>query len=167
MTSSQDSAGFYGTDRMRAAALEKAGTRLGTTPPTHRRHDRHGRGVRGPVFFPSLPAWRTRREDFYLLAQDAITVLSSRCPAVETIEFGVEEVPPSDPADWESSDVSLARTFPRDPRRGLKDRIVLYRLPILQRASTDTVPAAVITILAHRISEVLDVSPQDLLGEIG
>ena len=29
-----------------------------------RRRDRHGRGLRGPLIAPTLPAWRTRSEKF-------------------------------------------------------------------------------------------------------
>ena len=60
-----------------------------------RRHvssrDRHGRGPRGPLFFPGTPAWRTRREDFDLMVAELVTELIRRWPQVATIEFAVED----------------------------------------------------------------------------
>lgn len=47
-------------------------------------------------------------------------------------EFAVENVPPSQPARWESGGVPLGRYFPAQP--GIPRRIVLYRRPIESRA---------------------------------
>ena len=88
----------------------------------------------------------------------------AREPGVAEIEFGVQEVPPSNPAEWESHDVVLARTFPRDRRRGLRDRIVVYRRPICARATEDEIPFALRVILAERICDILALNPEDLLG---
>ena len=64
------------------------------------RRDRHGRGLRGPLLPPHLPAWRTRAERFDELVVDAAQDLARRWPSVDQIQFAVEEVPPSDPAPW-------------------------------------------------------------------
>lgn len=50
------------------------------------------------------------------------------------IEVGVEDVPPSDGANWEDS-VVLGRAFPAEGK--LAARIVLYRLPIQTRATRE------------------------------
>ena len=40
-------------------------------PTPARRRDRHGRGLRGPLLPPILPAWRTRAERFDELVTSA------------------------------------------------------------------------------------------------
>ena len=63
------------------------------------------------------------------MVADLVSELIDRWPQVATIEFAVEDVPPSNPAAWEPHNVVVARIFPADRRRGLRDRIVVYRLP--------------------------------------
>ena len=84
-------------------------------------------------------------------------------PAVDTIEFAVEEVPPSSPAPWEDHDVSLARVFPRDRSRGLADRIVIYRQAVRHRCGRHELREFLQLLLAERISQVLNVDPEDLM----
>lgn len=154
---------FRAADRVREAASHKKSDPVASLPPTIRHRNRHGRGIRGPLLFPALPAWKTRREQFYELVQEALEHFTFRCPEVSTIEFGIEEVAPSNPAEWESHDQVFARVFPRDRRRGLTDRIVIYRLPVVQRVGNSHAASAVYGILAQRISEVLEISPEELL----
>ncbi|MCM3899413.1 metallopeptidase family protein [Kytococcus sedentarius] len=131
-----------------------------------RRHlssrNRHGRGPRGPLFFPGTPAWRTRREDFDLLVKELVSDLIRRWPQVATIEFAVEDVPPSDPAPWEPHNVVVARVFPADRRRALRDRIVVYRLPIVQRCPAEEVAATTRRVLVERISHILALPPDEI-----
>lgn len=153
-----------GNDKVRVAACDHTATLLWREPKPQGRRDRHGRGPRGPLLFPALPAWKTRRELFHSEVERALGELALVEPEVASIEFGVQDVPPSDPADWENHDVVLARVFPRDRKRGLTDRIVLYRRPLVGRTTPQTLPGAIRLVLAHKISEVLAVSPADLLG---
>ena len=53
------------------------------------------------------------------MVADLVSELIGRWPQVATIEFAVEDVPPSNPAAWESHNVVVARIFPADRRRGL------------------------------------------------
>ncbi|MFC7580162.1 metallopeptidase family protein [Schaalia naturae] len=131
--------------------------------PVHPRRDPHGRGLRGPLLDPGLPGWRSRRERFDELVADLVDEFSQRWPAVSSIEFGIEDVPPSDPAPWETHSAVMARIFPADRRRGLADRIVVYRLPILQRSPSEA-GAEDLTrrLLADRISHVLVIPPDEL-----
>ena len=154
---------FSSPDHVRHAALEAGIPRVKRGVERQRR-DRHGRGARGPRFHPALPAWRTRKEQFYEEVVRAVSEMAAREDAVADIEFGIQDVPPSDPAEWETHDVVLARTFPRDRRRGLQDRIVVYRYPIMARTSPAEVPRMLRVLLAERICEVLDVRPEDLLS---
>lgn len=110
------------------------------------RRDRHGRGLRGPLLPPNLPAWRTRAERFDELVVDAAQDLARRWPPVDQIQFAVEEVPPSDPAPWECS-VVLGRGFTAEPRAGLPARVVIYRRPVASRATNE----AELADLVHRV----------------
>lgn len=112
---------------------------------------------------PTLPAWRTRREQFDQLVKNTVARIAQTYPEISSIEYGVEEVPPSTPAPWEEHDISLARLFPRDRIRGLNDRIVLYRQPILHRCDPEELPDFLALLLAERISHVLKLDPEDLL----
>lgn len=115
------------------------------------------------MLFPGTPAWRTRREKFDELVADMVEDFIRRWPIVSTIEFAIEDVPPSDPADWEDHSMVLTRLFPSDRRRGLSDRIVVYRLPVEQRAARGSeLEDLVRVLLIDRISRVVAVSPEDL-----
>lgn len=131
----------------------------------HPSRDRHGRGTRGPLLFPGTPAWRTRRELFDELVADHVLELTRKWPAVASIEFATEDVPPSDPAPWEDHFEVLARVFHADRRRGLRDRIVLYRLPIQSRSDGDQ-SDAVRRVLVERISHVLAIPPDEIDDEL-
>lgn len=150
-------------DRLRIAALEDDTSRLGTNPPESRYQDRHGRGLRGPLYHPALPGWLTRREQFVELIQQIVDELCEKVPEAEEIEFGVEEVPPSDPADWEEHEATLSRSFPRDRRRGLRPRVVLYRLPIVRCNPGNQAIQVVYSLMAARTAELLGISPDELL----
>ncbi len=147
---------------MRIAARVHVSRSGARSPSISRNHDRHGRGPRSPLLFPSAPGWNTRKQEFFTLVENVLSRFTSNVPDVATIEFGIEEAPPSSPAEWESHEVTMARAFPRDRRRGLADRIVLYRLPIQRTMPAEEVPEAVAYLLADRICEVLAVSPEEL-----
>ncbi len=155
---------FRSPDHLRHAAIQAGIPRSRSSSTFRRRKDRHGRGPRGPRFHPALPAWSTRKEQFYEHVVEAVQEMAAREEAVAGIEFGIQEVPPSGPAEWETHDVVLARVFPRDRRRGLADRIVVYRQPIMARVLEEDLPVALRVLLAERICEVLDVYPEDLLS---
>src|SRR5690606_27421654 len=104
-----------------------------------RRRDRRGRGLRGPLLPPTLPGWRTRSEEFDDALLAAVQRLEKRwAKQLSAVEFGVEEVPPSDPSPWERDAIALGRYFPADAPAGLTDRIVLYRRPIQSRCEDAT-----------------------------
>ena len=113
-------------------------------------------------FLPGTPAWRTRREDFDLMVGELVSELIGRWPQVATIEFAVEDVPPSNPASWESHNVVVARIFPADRRRGLHDRIVVYRLPITLRCQPEEVGVVTRRVLVERISHILALPPDEI-----
>jgi len=127
-----------------------------------RRRDRRGRGLRGPVFPPVIPAHRTRAERFDEAVLDSVAYLK---PNWETelakIEFAVEDVPPSDPAPWEVDAVPLGRCFA--PDSGLNTRIVLYRRPIEARLTNQSdLPLFVHEILVEQLAQHLNKRPGEI-----
>lgn len=100
------------------------------------RRDRHGRGARGILVPAVLPCYRNRRESFDELVIQEVRSLVAVCPDFSAIKYGVEDVPPSDPAPWEHNSVVLSRGFGADPTRGLDPQVVVYRRPLEQRAQS-------------------------------
>ncbi|WP_237564117.1 MULTISPECIES: metallopeptidase family protein [unclassified Actinomyces] len=131
-------------------------------PASPRRRDRHGRGLRGPLLPPHLPAWRTRAERFDAMVIAAADALSRRHPEITQMQFAVEEVPPSDPAPWEQG-VVLGRGFAAEPRAGLPTRIVLYRRPIVSRAADDAELAELVRrVVVEQVALVLGRRPEEI-----
>lgn len=131
-------------------------------PASAHRRDRHGRGLRGPLVPPHLPAWRTRAERFDELVVAAADDLARHCPQVGSIQFAVEEVPPSDPAPWEHG-VVLGRGFAAQPRAGLLSRIVVYRRPVASRAREDAELAGLVRrVVVEQVALVLGRGPDEI-----
>lgn len=134
-----------------------------------RRRDRRGRGLRGPLLPAGLPGARTRAERFDDEVLAAVERLERRWgKALEGVEFGVEDVPPSAPAPWEEGNVPLGRYFPADAMAGLSHRVVLYRRPIETRAEDlrdlrDLVRDVVVEQVAHLLSR----EPEEIDPEYG
>nr|WP_300339369.1 metallopeptidase family protein [Actinomyces sp.] len=136
-------------------------SRPASVTPGHRR-DRHGRGLRGPLLPPHLPAWRTRAEKFDEMVASAAEDLSRRWPVVKTIQFAVEEVPPSDPAPWERG-VVLGRGFSAEPRAGLPSRIIIYRQPVSSRAhGEEDLVELVRQVVVEQVAQMLGRRPEDI-----
>lgn len=127
-----------------------------------RRRSRHGREVRGYVIPPTLPGYRTRSERFDELALAVVARLEhSWSRQLDGTEFAVEEVPPSDPARWETGGVPLGRYFPAQP--GIPPRIVLYRRPIESRAHTvDELSFIVRNVLIEQVAHFLGKRPDEV-----
>ncbi|WP_062078067.1 metallopeptidase family protein [Demequina globuliformis] len=117
------------------------------------RRDRHGRGLRAPVLPYDAPAWRSRAEVFDEYVRDAAARLEPRWGrAWGKVEFGTEDVPPSDPTPWEEG-VPLARLFPSD--MGHPARIVLYRRPLEQRAAVEDLADLVRDVVTENVAHLL------------
>lgn len=135
------------------------------TPGTHprrgeRRRDRRGRGWRGPLSLPGplTPAGVATQAPpaarFDDLVEAAVDRLRRHLPGqLDRVQFGVEETPLL-PDDW-ARDVPLGTHV--QPGRSKHARVVVYRLPVLQRARGrgDT---------AHLVLDVLVEELADLLG---
>ena len=136
-----------------------------TAPPVlprrpGRRRDRRGRGLRGPLLAPSLPAARSRLEIFDDHVRAGLARLGQNwARQLGAIEVAVEEVPTSAGAPWEDG-VVLGRAFP--PAHGLPGRIVLYRRPIEARANSDELGVAVLDVLVEELAHLLHRQPKEI-----
>jgi len=130
--------------------------------PGPRRRDRRGRGPRGPLAWPAVPAMATRAERFDEFVLDAATRLEEAWGRpFPPVEFGVEDVPPSDPAPWEHSEVPLGRLFGADARRPA--RIVIYRRPVETRVQGQRELSALIAeVVTEQLASLLGVTPEEL-----
>ena len=88
--------------------------------------------------------------------------LARHCPQVGSIQFAVEEVPPSDPAPWEHG-VVLGRGFAAQPRAGLPSRIVVYRRPVASRVREDAELAGLVRrVVVEQVALVLGRGPDEI-----
>ena len=127
-----------------------------------KRRDRHGRGLRGPLLPPSLPAWKTRAQHFDELVISAANTLARRHAKVEEIQFALEEVPPSDPSPWERS-VVLGRSFAAEPRAGLPARVVIYRRPVVSRTHDEVeLSELIMQVVVQQVASLLGCTPEEL-----
>jgi len=104
----------------------------------------------------------TRAEQFDELVLDAASRMEHHAgAALGNLEFAVEDVPPSDPAPWESSDVPLGRLFAAQGK--LPARLVLYRRPVETRTTDSRELAALINdVVVEQVAALLGVDPRDL-----
>jgi hypothetical protein len=125
--------------------------------------DRHNRSARGILIPAMLPRYRTRREAFDELVLQEVRNLASSYPDLMKISFAVEDVPPSDPAPWESSAVVLGRGFGADRSRGLPDQVVVYRRPLEQRARNLVELREIIhAVVLEEAAQLLNVLPENI-----
>ncbi|WP_277209684.1 metallopeptidase family protein [Isoptericola croceus] len=130
-------------------------------PRGQRRRDRRGRGIRGPLLPPGTPAHRTRAERFDDLVLDALARVEKSWPAVRGTELAVEDVPPSDPAPWETGGVPLGRLFPAEA--GQPTRIVVYRRPVESRAlDVEDLAVLVHDVVVEQVAHLLARTPEEI-----
>lgn len=118
-----------------------------------------------------MPARLSWRQSFdQIVAWNAQEIIG-RLPDVARVEIGIDEVPPSDPASWESHNVVMCRVFPENRMARLAPRVILYRLPIHARAGRATfrdagapLHALVRTLLIENLSKVTSYTPEELHG---
>lgn len=128
-----------------------------------RRRDRRGHGPRGPLLPPGMPGARTRSQRFEDAVLDVVEQLDRRwAKQLESVEFAVEDVPPSEPAPWEHG-APLGRAFAADAVAGLSARIVLYRRVIDSRCETGTDRAELVrAVVVEQVARLLDERPESI-----
>lgn len=126
-----------------------------------RRQSRHGRGMRGPIAWPRVPAMRSRGQRFDEVVLEAFERVCDRAQIKRVpVELAVEDVPPSDPAPWEDQ-IALARAFPAEGP--LPARVVVYRRPLETRADSDDELLELIdVVMCEQIAGLLGIDPDDL-----
>lgn len=137
------------------------------TSRVRRRRDRRGRGLRGPLFPPSSPAYRTRSQVFDDVVLDVAQWLDKHwAEPLNGAQFAVEDVPPSDPAPWENGRVPLGRTFPAEA--GQPARIVVYRRPLETRArDEDDLVDLVRDVVVEQVAALLGRTPEEIDPRFG
>ena len=124
--------------------------------------NRHGRGLRRPLFNGHMPRYRTAAGMFDDMVASQIRRLSHAWPDfVNPVQVAVEDVPPSDPAPWEGDGPLFSRAFPAN--HGMPARVVLYRLPIQsQTGERDELELMVRDELVSRIAELYGRRPEEI-----
>ncbi|MBF6327179.1 metallopeptidase family protein [Nocardia transvalensis] len=126
-------------------------TRSRKRPPTARSVIRRGRGVRGPMLPPTVPAWRTRGQQFDRLVLEAFAPLDSRWhDRLTKLDIAVDDVPKIRPLHPDSvtwpeevvadGPVPLSRLIPAGVDRhgaATRARVVLFRMPLELRGGND------------------------------
>jgi predicted Zn-dependent protease with MMP-like domain len=142
-----------------------------------RRRDRHGRGLRGPLYPATLPAARTRAERFDALVLEALDPIEARWRSELTqLDVAVDDVPDvreqaftPDDGVVEDANVPLARLVPAGvDRRGVptRARIVLYRRPLEARARDGADLADLVhDVLVEQVANYLGLDPDIIEGE--
>jgi len=104
----------------------------------------------------------TRAQRFDDLVLDAASRMEHHAgTALGSVEFAVEDVPPSDPAPWESSEVPLGRLFAAQGK--MPARIVVYRRPVETRTTDARELAALISdVIVEQVASLLGVDPREL-----
>jgi predicted Zn-dependent protease with MMP-like domain len=126
--------------------------------------ERRGRGARGPIALPgplspqSVPLHRTPREGFDVLVERVLAALEKHFTAEpDPVDVVVEEAPLL-PPEWDDDVPTSTATVSSG-----RSRIVLYRLPISQRCSSEAeLQDAIWRVVLDRLAEVWQVSPEDL-----
>ncbi|WP_285501754.1 metallopeptidase family protein [Actinokineospora sp. NBRC 105648] len=142
-----------------------------------RNRDRHGRGLRGPLYPSTLPAASTRAEKFDALVLDALEPIEARWRTELTkLDVAVDDVPEVTPAEsgapegvLADSGVPLARLVQAGvDRRGqpTRARIVLYRRPLEARAKDSHDLADLVhDVLVEQVASYLGLDPGVIDGE--
>ncbi|MDO3645455.1 metallopeptidase family protein [Nocardia mangyaensis] len=142
--------------------------------PTARSVTRRGRGVRGPMLPPTVPAWRTRGQKFDRLVLEAFAPLDTRWhDRLTKLDIAVDDVPKIRPLHPDSvtwpdevvadGPVPLSRLIPAgvDSRgAATRARVVLFRKPLeLRAADPDDLVELLREVLVQQIATYLGVDP--------
>ncbi|ARQ70378.1 metallopeptidase family protein [Streptomyces marincola] len=126
----------------------------------HRRRDRHGRGMRGPVAPPQVPLALSRADTFDSLVSDSADRLRRRLPQLAGVDFAVREVPWL-PREDEEDGVPLGGL--ERAGAGRPDRIVVYRRPVELRARDGEERAQLVhEVVVEQAAELLGLAPESV-----
>ncbi|MEV6069456.1 metallopeptidase family protein [Nocardia sp. NPDC052001] len=150
--------------------------------PTARSVIRRGRGVRGPMLPPTVPARRTRGQQFDRLVLEAFAPVESRWhDQLTKLDIAVDDVPKIRPLHPDSvtwpdevvadGPVPLSRLIPAGVDRygqATRARVVLFRKPLELRAGDpDDLVDLLREVLVQQIATYLGVDPDVIDPEPG
>ena len=141
--------------------------------------DRHGRGLRGPLYPSSLPASSTRAQRFDALVLAALEPIEARWRGQLTLlDVAVDDVPDVRDAErtqvpteglMSDAGVPIAQLVPAGvDRRGqqTRARILLFRRPLEARAKDGADLADLVHhVLVEQVATYLGVDPEVIEGE--
>lgn len=128
----------------------------------HVYRNRHGRGLRTPMFGVRLPRYRTKSGLFDDIVAAQIRRLSAAWPQlVKPVQFAVEDVPPVQSDVWQDASSTTSRGFPA--QHGVPARIVLYRMPLqMQVTNRMELQWAIRDELVSQIAELYGRRPEEI-----
>ncbi|AZA10860.1 metallopeptidase family protein [Corynebacterium gerontici] len=143
---------------------------------TRTRTDRHGRGLRGPLFPRAVPRFRSHSQLFDAAVLQAYEPLHRRFrDELSQLDIAIDTIPRmrfhADPAlmpDEITADgaVPLGRVIPAGiDQRGnpTRARIVIFRMPIEQRSADAQERAELLkTVLVSLVATYLNMAPTDI-----
>jgi predicted Zn-dependent protease with MMP-like domain len=151
----------------------------GVRRPARSGRDRRGRGLRGPLYPSSIPAFRSRAERFDNSVLEALDPIEQRWhDQLAQLDVAVDDVPEVDATRVEDllwgedvvtdGNVPLAKLVPAGvDRQGLptRARIVLYRRPIEARARGATDLTDLLhEVLVEQVASYLGLDPDTVDG---
>ena len=147
------------------------------TPPSRRQRNRRGRGLRGPLMPPTLPAHKTRADRFDAAAVDAFSEIESRWhDHLVELDVAVDDIPrmlprSDDPVQWPDEvtadgQVPLARLIPAGidtTGRPTRAQVILFRRPLELRAQdADDLPEILHEVLVEQVATYLGVDEETI-----
>ena len=123
--------------------------------------------MRTPMFGVRIPRYRTKSGMFDDMVAAQLRRLSGAWPdLMRPVQFAVEDVPPSDPAPWQTDPDLSSQCFTAG--RGTPARIVLYLMPMQMHARTRMdLQAAIRDELVSRLAELYGRRPEEIDPEWG
>ena len=148
-----------------AAGPSGSGRGTGTAPRgfRQRRRNRHGRGLRGELMLPTLPAYRTRSERFDDFVLDSAQRLHDIWgKPLDGVRFAVDEIPPGlEQLVADGSPAPMGAYSPATEEEG--PVITLFRLVVEQACgSREELQDLVHDVVVERTAEMLRVPPESL-----
>ncbi|MDR6939266.1 metallopeptidase family protein [Arcanobacterium hippocoleae] len=136
---------------------------VGKADLRRKQRDRHGRGIRGPVIPPSLPAWRTRADIFDdVISYEIGTYRKHLGNKLNRFDFAVLDVPQNELAPWENG-IPMGRFLPFERPAKIHGRIIFYRLPIMMSACRTPIPSLFIhDVVTQQIASALETRPEKI-----
>jgi predicted Zn-dependent protease with MMP-like domain len=147
------------------------------TFPSARAIARRGRGLRGTLLPPAVPAWYSRAEQFDLLVMEAFAPVDMRWhERLAKVDIAVDDVPRilplhPDSVTWPpevvaDGPVPLSRLIPAGVDRAgapTRARVVLFRRPLQARAvDVEDLLDLLHAILVRQIATYLGLEPDDI-----